>query len=362
MAKRTKTPAALDWRTGEGYPEYNSAQTDRWAWEFLRRNPDYRADWQRFLALADELRGSYSKPYDNLPDDWESDPGRPYWIISKADDEGDMRARVYDPPAMKGESESTYSNRIHASGRSGWKSRPLDRALGLRWGLDGIADPALSSLGMNHRWAFGPFGFCTPGAHRNNKESRWVYILDDLAGILRADPLPAGALQKARELLNQVPAAWDKRLAQMFEDNHPEKHGRYVVEFDLRVSIPEQLKHALGWLNHEQEQWGKRGGDVWSDGRRNKETPGYAIYLRALDAVEEIGDDNTTEWRKAIAAAMIPGYKPAATYDERKAHLDRVGTWVKRAKQLRGGEYRRLVAMAERPTIKEIQSERERKK
>ena len=29
MAKKTKTPTAPNWRTGEGYPEYSSAQTDR---------------------------------------------------------------------------------------------------------------------------------------------------------------------------------------------------------------------------------------------------------------------------------------------------------------------------------------------
>lgn len=362
MAKKLKTSAALNWRTGEGYPEHGGERTDLWAWEFLRRNPEYRADWQRFIAVANALRGSYSKPYDNLPDDWETDPGRPYWIISRANDDGDMRARVYDPPANEGETESDYSNRIRASGGSGWMSRPLDRAMGGRWGLESIVDPALSRLNILHRWESSPSGIRSPGEHRNNHESTWVFTLNHLAELLRSDPLPPDALQKARAILNQVPAAWDKRIAQMTKEGHPETWGRYVVEFDLRTSIPQQLKHALGWLESKQTSWKENGGDVWSDGRRNKETPGYAIYLRALDAIEEIGDGNITEWRKAIAAAMISGYKPAATYDERKAHLDRVGTWAKRAKQLRDGEYRRLVAMAVKPIFAEYQKAKRRKK
>jgi len=181
--------------------------------------------------------------------------------------------------------------------------------------------------------------------------------LTDLGEILRPDPLPDDALAKARRLLESVPQAWENRLKEMHDDVDTTKRGRFVLEFDLRVSIPEQLKHAGDWLEREQAYWKKKGGDVWSDGRRNKETPGYAIYLRALDASKELG----TEYRKGIAQAMISGYKPAASYDERKRHLDTVSAWVKRAKQFRDSEYRRLVAMSVKPTIAEYLRHAEQK-
>ncbi len=36
-----------DWRKPEEYPDPDLAPPDRWAWEFLRRNPEYHADFQR---------------------------------------------------------------------------------------------------------------------------------------------------------------------------------------------------------------------------------------------------------------------------------------------------------------------------
>ena len=38
-----------NWEKGEGYPPAR-ASASRWAWEFLRRNPDYRADWERYVS------------------------------------------------------------------------------------------------------------------------------------------------------------------------------------------------------------------------------------------------------------------------------------------------------------------------
>lgn len=357
MTKKTQTPAALNWRTGTGYPEHGE-RTDLWAWEFLRRNPSYRADWQRFIAVADELRGTYSKPYDNLSDDWESDPGRPYWILSKAaDDDGDMRARAFDPPALEGESYSAFCARVRS-----WKELPLHRAMGSAWGLESIVDPTQPQLGTYSRWELSPTGIRSLSGNGNNHEWSWYRVLIDLAEVLNPDPLPPDALQKARAILDQIPAAWDRRIAKMREEGDTRKRGQFILEFDLRKSIAEQLKHAGDWLEREQSQWKKSGGDVWSDGRKNKETPGYGVYLRVLDAIAEIGESNVIKWRKEIAAAMIKGYKPAATHDERKKHLDRVSAWVKRAIQLRDSEYRRLAAMAVKPTFSDSMKAAARKK
>jgi Family of unknown function (DUF6499) len=47
-----------DWRAGEAYPEHTNAPTGSWAWEFLRRNWDYRRAWQHeVLPFYDATTG-----------------------------------------------------------------------------------------------------------------------------------------------------------------------------------------------------------------------------------------------------------------------------------------------------------------
>lgn len=348
-AKITKSVAvALNWRTAEGYPDHGE-QTDRWAWEFLRRNPTYRADWQRLVAIAEKFRDE-KQDEAGKSGKGEAQESCPHERIDRAWFEGDARATAYDPPRYDGESESDWESRVLAGGKR-CRTMPLDRSMGLFWGLEYIADPALPCNVAMLRWEAAPYGVAVPSPHQYNKESDWVETLKELAEILRPEPLLAKALTQARALLEKVPAAWDGRRKEMRASDHPEDRGRSVIEFDLRVSLAEQLKHATRRLEHVQATWRKNGGEVLSDGRRSKQTPGYAIYLRALDAIEEIGRNETVRWRQEIAGAMIKGYKSTEPYDERKRFLDRAGTWVKRAEQLRDGEYRRLVAMAVRSPI-----------
>ena len=43
--------ALADWREAHPYPPVDGTLMARWHWEFLRRNPQYQADYERFLAL-----------------------------------------------------------------------------------------------------------------------------------------------------------------------------------------------------------------------------------------------------------------------------------------------------------------------
>ena len=359
MTKKAKA-AAQDWQTGAGYPEHGE-RTDLWAWEFLRRNPEYRTDWRRFIAVADDLRAAYSKPCTGLTGEWEGQEKSPYWLIVQAEQNEDPRAFVFEPTRKNGETASDWVRRVHANGERCIMT-PLAQALGKPWGLDCIADPTLSRLGMMSRWEASPLGVCSPGPYRDNQESTWAYAFERVADILHPDPLPAVSLVEARKLLADFLSAWSKRAAEMRENERPKYGDHYVLEFDLRGSIPEQLKHAGTLLEHQQRKYREGGGEVWSAGRRNKETPGYATYLRVLDAVEEIGETNVTAWRAGIASAMISGYPSKAKHDVRKSYLDKASTWVERAKQLRDGEYKRLVAMASMPTPEKHEQARQRRK
>jgi hypothetical protein len=47
---------------------------DQWAWEFLRRNPDYRSDYRRFIALWQALEADYGAPPRRDFQRWKQDP------------------------------------------------------------------------------------------------------------------------------------------------------------------------------------------------------------------------------------------------------------------------------------------------
>ncbi len=47
---------------------------DQWAWEFLRRNPDYQADYRRFMAIWRALEADYGTPPQRDFQRWKQDP------------------------------------------------------------------------------------------------------------------------------------------------------------------------------------------------------------------------------------------------------------------------------------------------
>jgi hypothetical protein len=47
---------------------------DQWAWEFLRRNPDYRRDYHAFIAIWRALEADYGAPPNRDFSRWKQDP------------------------------------------------------------------------------------------------------------------------------------------------------------------------------------------------------------------------------------------------------------------------------------------------
>jgi hypothetical protein len=47
---------------------------DQWAWEFLRRNPDYRRNYQAFIAIWRALEADYGAPPSRDFSKWKQDP------------------------------------------------------------------------------------------------------------------------------------------------------------------------------------------------------------------------------------------------------------------------------------------------
>jgi hypothetical protein len=57
---------------------------DQWAWAFLRRNPGYRADYARFIAIWRTLEADYGAPPNRDFSKWKLDP-RAYGPLPGAD-------------------------------------------------------------------------------------------------------------------------------------------------------------------------------------------------------------------------------------------------------------------------------------
>ena len=58
----------------DAYAHCATLTRDQWAWEFLRRNPDYRADYQRFIAIWRALEAEYGTPPHRDFSRWKRDP------------------------------------------------------------------------------------------------------------------------------------------------------------------------------------------------------------------------------------------------------------------------------------------------
>ena len=45
----------LDWKNEEDYAYCNDLDANGWAFEFLRRNPEYQNEWRDFCKIRDQL-------------------------------------------------------------------------------------------------------------------------------------------------------------------------------------------------------------------------------------------------------------------------------------------------------------------
>jgi len=54
--------------------ECTALTRDQWAWAFLRRNPDYQADYRRFIGIWQALEAEYGAPPQRDFQRWKRDP------------------------------------------------------------------------------------------------------------------------------------------------------------------------------------------------------------------------------------------------------------------------------------------------
>jgi hypothetical protein len=62
------------WNEPARYARTDALNGAQWAWEFLRRNPLYQAEWSAFNALWDDLEAAYGRPPRRDFCAWKADP------------------------------------------------------------------------------------------------------------------------------------------------------------------------------------------------------------------------------------------------------------------------------------------------
>ena len=64
----------MTWRDPDDYAYTGELSREQWAWEFLRRNPEYRRDWEQFWATWQALEADYGRPPNRDFQRWKKDP------------------------------------------------------------------------------------------------------------------------------------------------------------------------------------------------------------------------------------------------------------------------------------------------
>ncbi len=78
-----------DWRCVEDYAFTEGFSGAQWAWQFLRRNPRYQAEWRAFIATWRALEQDYGRAPNRDFCQWKNDPRA--WVPAAECGEGDCR-------------------------------------------------------------------------------------------------------------------------------------------------------------------------------------------------------------------------------------------------------------------------------
>lgn len=107
-----------DWTKEADYPFDKDTPLAEWAWEFLRRNPSYRADFSEWQQRIEALKK-------DDPSGWKNSP----------------EARVLVPEPLPGENMGPWAFRCADNGEKA-RILSLEQFYAERWGLKGrLADP-----------------------------------------------------------------------------------------------------------------------------------------------------------------------------------------------------------------------------
>ncbi len=80
---------ARDWKDPQAYAFCEKLTSAQWAWEFLRRNPEYQHQWRQFWHTWQQLEEQYGKPPNRDFCAWKNDPRA--WVPAAQCADGECR-------------------------------------------------------------------------------------------------------------------------------------------------------------------------------------------------------------------------------------------------------------------------------
>jgi len=241
-----------NWQDETSYSFPDSENLRLWAWEFLRRNPEYQKAWQDNYVdgpqrwVIEDLEKLKSMTLDERQQ-YENDTQE-----YRNEMVGRMDNQFCDPPALPGEMREEYFKRTKAG-----SLRPLGKHLSEKFGLSAhfLWDPA------DNRPDWSVIRF---------KSSAGPSFLDQSPGF---DNDSIGALK-------------------------PSGPSEVVVKFNFEWPLEMQWRRVSWWLEHRQKKLDEEGVITFQNPRKNVSR--YPVHLRLLDA--DIHGVPVSE----IAAVMFP--------------------------------------------------------
>jgi len=227
-----------DWKDISQYPKAGAVSNDRLAWEFLRRNPEYQKDWRRYLCgLKDAADGDEDllRTIGIL----EAEPSEATKLLAEFPSEkerSDAFTRLEDCEPWIEFSEHGQSGR-----------RPLGRDLGVRWGLDYIANPNSN------------YGFPSAARFVDAKSVRHPSSLGlkklEVQSMRGNKSLPYSDLARTQWLILQIDLTWPLEVIEetVMRDIRLERDRRgrlgYIELINARARAPAQLVAYLRILD-----------------------------------------------------------------------------------------------------------------
>jgi hypothetical protein len=238
----------LDWKDENSYPK--ELPLEGWAWEFLRRNKEYRQDYADWLALESHQATASSASF----------------LLSYAEvrkREEDRKITKYDPPRGEDESFDDWEQRCRSEGRIP-RTFTLTEWIQYRWRLARPANPDLAWDGADVRFLPPEF------------------------------PARVGP----DDFENYFEEHFDNGVEVAMSYTVP-KDGSVVIAFDVKRPLPPQLTAAEKMLKKLAQELSQ----VHPKAKKqvtNREAANYRNQLRVLDALA------AGATLKEIAACLFP--------------------------------------------------------
>lgn len=248
MAKSSEIKS-LNWDNPDDYNYLKRLSKKGWAWEILRRNPNYKKDYARYIKKEEALTAKYKDTVGSKKDNlsWLSD------------------AFIFDPPLLPHENLQKWVLRVNEKGKryslSEWHAK--------KWNLYRMYNPdSIYSRKIRFIIKKSPWFLKT-----NRDVERDIKYIKTESDDLADDPELDISLEQA------------------------------VVVFDLTYSLDAQLKSVSRVLKKRRESLSVPERRKLHAAKRSKVT--WTRYIRLLDALEQV--ELTRGSKKYIAKVLMEG-------------------------------------------------------